>query len=274
MTELICSWTAEEVFCTIRISEMKENFLIENKPTVTMMIQARTPERILELIKKGNDGGTDRFGLQLEKLEQKYVNPDTLSMLFEAMGKPCYLTNYRTNPYMEKTDEQLAEEMLMAIKAGGALADVMGDIFCRTQYELTKDETAVQKQKEYIEKIHALGGEVLMSSHTCKYFEPETVLEYSLCHKERGADISKIVTAADSEQELLENYRTEILLRQKIGIPTLFLCVGSFCHDHRRIAPLFGRGMFLCVAEYDDLATPAQPLLSQAREIISAVYGN
>lgn len=35
--------------------------------------------------------------------------------------------------------------MLMAVKAGGALADVMGDIFCRTQYELTKDETAVQK---------------------------------------------------------------------------------------------------------------------------------
>ena len=56
---------------------MKENFLIENKPTVTMMIQARTPERVLELIKKGNDGGADRFGLQLEKLEQTYGMDNT-----------------------------------------------------------------------------------------------------------------------------------------------------------------------------------------------------
>ena len=36
------------------------------------MIQARTPERVSELIKKGLDGGTDAFAIQIDQLEREY----------------------------------------------------------------------------------------------------------------------------------------------------------------------------------------------------------
>lgn len=36
------------------------------------MIQARTPERASELIKKGLDGGTDAFAIQIDQLEREY----------------------------------------------------------------------------------------------------------------------------------------------------------------------------------------------------------
>ena len=35
------------------------------------MIQARTPERASELIKKGLDGGTDAFAIQIDQLERE-----------------------------------------------------------------------------------------------------------------------------------------------------------------------------------------------------------
>lgn len=48
-------------------------------------------------------------------------------------------------------------------------------------------------------------------------------------HTSRGADISKIVTATDTEEEELENLRIITLLRRELPIPFLFLCVGSCC---------------------------------------------
>ena len=48
---------------------MTAKFLRKDRPTLTCMVQARTGERILELIEKGLDGGADAFGVQLEQLE-------------------------------------------------------------------------------------------------------------------------------------------------------------------------------------------------------------
>ena len=248
-------------------------FLAEGRPTLTCMIQARMPERMYELIKKGIDSGTDAFGLQLEVLERKYHTPEIYRNIFKAMGnKPCYVTNYNYNMNDGISDEELAEELVTVAKCGGTLIDIMGDIFDRQPDQITYNETAINKQKALIKKIHSIGKETLISSHTYRFMEYEDVFKILSAHKSRGADVAKIVTAANSEQELKTNFEITAKLSKELGMPYLFLCVGDYCKKHRKIAPLISNDMFLCVAEHDEFSTPAQPLLKDAKEILNLIY--
>lgn len=252
---------------------MKPNFLVEGRPTLTVMVQARTPERTIELIRRGLAGGADAFGVQVDQLDRQYHHEETLREIFSAMeGKPAYVTCYRYTSNEGLTDDELAAKMLLIARSGGALIDVVGDLFDPSACEIADSPDADIKQKELIWQIHALGAEVLVSSHTRCYRTPEQVLDIARRQAARGADISKIVITAEDEQQLIDAFRANLLLREQLTIPSLFLCGGAMCQSHRRIAPLLQNSMFLCVVEHDQLATPAQPLLSQARRIIEAVH--
>jgi 3-dehydroquinate dehydratase len=105
-----------------------------------------------------------------------------------------------------------------------------------------------------------------MSSHVLKFIPAERVLEIALEHQRRGADICKIVTGASNMEEQLENLRIVNMLKENLKIPFLFLSGGE-CHILRRIGASLGVCMYLCVHEYDELATKVQPLLKNAKAI-------
>lgn len=249
--------------------------LVENRPTITAMVQARTPERTIELIKKGLDGGADAFGIQLETLEKKYHNAEAISkMIIAGKGKPFYLTHYRYGSNEGMTDYEIAEVLVSLADFDNVIIDVMGDIFDQCEYQITYNEVAVEKQKTLIKKIQAKGAKVLMSSHTNCYLPADEVFKIAAAQQSRGVDISKVVTMANSETEQLNNFSTSALVAQKMSIPTLFLCAGTDIYRHRRMAPFISNNsMYLCVVEYDDLATPAQPLLSQVKKLVDALNG-
>ena len=106
-----------------------------------------------------------------------------------------------------------------------------------------------------------------MSSHTMKFMTSDEVLKIATAHRDRGADISKIVTAANSEDEELENLRTIERLRRELDIPFLFLCGGSHTKLVRTIGPYLGACMWLTVQRHDKLSTNAQPVLRAIRTI-------
>lgn len=253
---------------------MTAKFLRKDRPTLTCMVQARTGERILELIEKGLDSGADAFGVQLEQLEFEYRTRDWMKKIFSATdGKPVYVTNYRSGINEGISDEDRAKELISAAECGAALIDITGDWYNQTNGELTFDTAAVEKQKQFISDIHRLGAEVLMSSHTFRFMPKERALEYINEQHSRGADIAKLVSAANDDYELAENMSISAELSRDKHLPTLFLCVGDFCKRHRITAPLICGGMFLCVIEHDELATPVQPLLSDAKAAVELVYG-
>ena len=101
----------------------------------------------------------------------------------------------------------------------------------------------------------------------------ERAFEYINEQHSRGADIAKLVSAANDDYELAENMSISSELAKDKYSPALFLCIGDFCKKHRITAPLICGGMFLCVVEYDELATPVQPLLSDAKAAVELVYG-
>ncbi len=231
------------------------------------MVQADNPERIKELIKLSLPGGAEAFGMQFCRMKAEYRNKDTYKELFEiAKPYPVYVTNYHDGENKGKSDETLADELLELAECGATLCDVMGDLFDKTEGELTVNEDAVKKQMGLIDSLHAKGAEVLMSSHVLKYTPAERVLEIALEHQKRGADICKIVTRADSMAEQIENLRIIDLLKKNLSIPFLFLCGGE-CRILRRIGSSIGNCMTLCVYEHDALATKSQPLLRDVKAI-------
>ena len=239
----------------------KPTFLKYEKPLLTCMVQADNPARIEELVKLSLPEGAEAFGMQFCKMKPEYRNADTYKSLFElAKPLPVYVTNYRTAENAGKSDSELATELLELAECGATLCDVMGDYFDACDGELTMNEEAIEKQMKLIDELHSRGAEVLMSSHIRKFITAERVLEIALEHERRGADICKIVTGAENMAQQIENLRIINLLKENLKIPFLFLAGGE-SHIMRRIGGEIGCCMYLCVYEYDELATKIQPLL-------------
>ena len=246
---------------------MNKTFLNQSRPMLTVMLQCETPETAIGRIRNANMLGADAYGLQVESLKHEYHNPDTYKKIFvEMKGRPCYVTNYRSANNAGKTDDELAEGLVVLAQSGATLCDVVGDLFCKHPEELTEDSVAIEKQMALIETLHCLGAEVLMSSHIHIYTPAERVLEIALEHQRRGADISKIVTGAETEKEEIENLKIVNMLKEKLDIPFLFLCNGK-CRIFRKIAGEFGNCMYLCVYEHDEISSKNQPLLKNVKAV-------
>ena len=247
-------------------ANMSKTFLNSDKAILTTMVQADNPTRIIDLMDKADTNGAEAFGIQFEKMKSEFRTPEIYRQLFNHSNKPIYVTNYRYGHNEGKSDEVLAKELLELADCGATLCDVMGDYFDTQPDEFTQDEKAINKQKELINCLHNKGVEVLMSSHIFEFTNAERVLEIAMEHQRRGADICKIVTGADTMQQQFENLKIIDLLKRELEIPFLFLSVGE-CRILRRISGEIGCCMYLCVQEYDDLATPQQPLLENVKAI-------
>ena len=104
-----------------------------------------------------------------------------------------------------------------------------------------------------------------MSTHIGEYRSPESILEIGMLQKERGVDIAKIVTQVESEKECDDAFKTNLLLKEKLGIPFLYLCNGAHCKNHRLLSPLFGSCMYLC-RENSNKGT-VQPTIEAAKAV-------
>ena len=127
--------------------------------------------------------------------------------LFAHTDKPVYVTNYRTGKNEGKSDEILSKELLELADYGATLCEVIGDLYDRQSDEVAVSEQAIDKQIRLIDDLHNRGAEVLISSHIYTYTPAERVLEIALEHQRRGADISKIVTGADTMEQQMENLK-------------------------------------------------------------------
>ena len=229
---------------------------------LTVMIQEKTPDKIIEIVENTKNNGAEAFCLLINDMEEKYRKRQIFCEIFDAMGDcPAYIANYTWGTNADKDDEYCIEQALIALESGASLFDVPGDCFCKSKYEITYDCKAIEKQKSLIDYIHSLGKEVIMSSHTKSFLLADEVVHIAQAHRERKADISKIVTSADTYDELIENYKISVMLKQKFNRPHLFLCNGKECKMHRLLSPILGSCINLCLPGED--LTKSQPSLKK-----------
>ena len=241
----------------------------KKRPYLTAMIQEDTLEGALNAIVDSHYDGADAFGIQLEDLRPEYRNLNDLKKIFDAcMGKPIYITSYRNGYSTGFTDEQCVQLLLLGVEAGADLCDVMADMYDPQPYELTEDPQAVEKQKELIDRIHDMGAQVLMSSHTHCYLEPDRVIYYAKAHKMRGADVAKIVNDCGSDQQLRAIVDTTFRLNEELeGLPYLYLCGGSWGRVFRQIGPQLGVCMYLCAQRHKPGYSRMQPTLRSMKQV-------
>ncbi len=153
---------------------------------------------------------------------------DALKKIVDSTNLPILALNYN-NTYEGAnagyTEEMRVESFLRAVEAGAAGIDMQGYTFhllskkgfCgENKYsftngnpkEIVTDETVISKQCELIEKVHAMGAEVLLSCHPGIVMNCEQVVELALFLKKRNPDIIKIVTKAENEDDLTESIKT------------------------------------------------------------------
>ena len=244
----------------------KLSFLNHDKALLTAMIQEEDAESCISQIRNSASDGADAYGIQLCMLKREYKTENILKHIFSRCGnKPIYITNYRQSQNEGLSDDILVEDLFLGLRCGATLLDIMGDLYDPSPLQLSKSESAIEKQKRIIEKIHSCGGEVLMSSHTWKYLDSEQIMEIAYEHQKRGADITKIVTCANTEEELLSNFETMRILKKELQIPFLFLANGAHCKLQRIIGPYFGSSMVLCMHSYGNQNSREQPILRSAK---------
>ena len=183
-----------------------------------------------------------------------------------------YITNYRSAENSGFSDDELAEGLLTALGCGATLGDVPASWFdpdssFGKDLELSMKQDAIDKQMRLIERIHEMGKEALMSSHVLKFTPAETVLEIAFEQQKRGADIVKIVTAGNSDEEQMENLRITSLLKKELKVPFLFLSGGTHSKIHRMIGAQLGCVTYLAVREHDNRAVPTQPTIKAAKAV-------
>ena len=253
-----------------------KSFLGFNRPVITTMLKGienheiLSKKEILFQIEEALKSGTDAFGFQIEMLPTAERTVSDFKDIFSAMGdKPAYITDYRRCNVNEsvQSDEELTEEMLLALECGATLFDVRGDLFDPQPDEFTTDEKAVARQIELINTIHSMGKEALISTHTLQYTTPQRVLEIMKAHQDRGADISKLVASAGTREEEFQAFENLFMLSRQLKIPYLYLVNGENCSRHRRLSPSLGNCLFLCAV--DGVESGTQPHMSEAKTILT-----
>ena len=201
---------------------------------------------------------------------------------------PVLALNYNTTYEGENagySEAGRADLFLRAVEAGAAGIDMQGytfDIdskenFCgEDKYSFTKgnpkeivtDEKIIAKQCEFIDKIHSLGSEVLLSCHPGIPMKADAVVDLALFLEKRNPDIIKIVTIAQNEDDLIESFRAMKLLKKEVKTPVSYHAGGMAGSLSRIVNPILGGQIIFCVDRHSETSTPEQLDLKTVRTII------
>lgn len=231
------------------------------------------------------DGAT-MIDLHLSCLEATDV--ESLKNIITSTKLPVLALNYNNTYTWESADfseEERAESLLRAVEAGAAGVDMQGytfhlpskSNFCgEDRYSFTKgnpkeivtDEAIISKQCELIDKVHAMGAEVLLSCHPGIPMNSTQVVELAQFLEKRNPDIIKIVTKAETEDDLAECIRAMLLLKKEVKTPVSYHTNGSAGTLSRIINPLLGGKIAFCVDHYNEASTMEQIDLRTAASIV------
>lgn len=258
-------------------------------PAIAGVIRERSAAAAIAEIKNCMYHGADMIDLHLSCLENDDV--DTLRKIVESTKLPILALNYnRTYDWhvMNLTEEERAESFFRAIEAGAAGVDMQGytfhapskDAFCgENKYSFTKDnpkeivtdDATISKQCDFIEKIHSMGGEVLLSCHPAVVMNCEQVVDLALFLEKRNPDIIKIVTPATNEEEMLESIKTLLVLKKEVKTPVSYHANGKFGGLTRVLNPALGGQIAFCIDRFSESSTMEQIDLVTAKTVIDNI---
>ena len=135
----------------------------------------------------------DAFAIHL-RMDKALLTQENFARIARSTAKPVMFLLYRGDVAgweAPASDEERVELLKLAVRAGGAAVDFPADTFDPSPREISRNPAAIDRQRRAIDEVHALGGEVVMSSHIAEPLSTEEVLEHMLSIEKRGADFAK-----------------------------------------------------------------------------------
>lgn len=258
-------------------------------PVLAGVVREKTSRAAIAEIKNCTYDGAGMIDLHMSCLENS--DTDSLKEIISASSLPVLALNYNTKYNYEAADfseEERIASFLRAIDAGAAGIDVQGYTFhlpskagfCgEDKYSFTKgnpkeivtDEAIISKQCELFEYAHAKGAEVLLSCHPGIPMSSEQVVDLALFLEKRNPDIIKIVTIAESEDDLTESLKTMLMLKKEVKTSVTYHAGGKAGNLSRIINPILGAHMVFCIDRFTESSLMEQLDLKTVKAIMDNV---
>ena len=265
---------------------MKRKLSQLTAPALAGVVKEKSAKAAIAEINNCVYDGADMIDLHLSCLEN--TETDELRKIITFSKLPVLALNYNTTYEGENagySEDDRADLFLRAVEAGAAGIDIQGYTFhlpskkgfCgENKYSFTNgnpkevvtDESIIAKQCKFIEKVHTMGAEVLLSCHPGIPMTAEQVLDLAHLLEKRNPDIIKIVTKAENEEELAESIRTMLLLKKRDQDPRRLSRKWKSRYAFRIINPLLGGQIAFCVDRYTEASVMEQINLRSAKSII------
>ena len=258
-------------------------------PALAAVVKEKSIKGAIAEIKNSIYAGADMIDLHLPCLSER--DEESLRRIISSSSLPVLALHY--NQTYEGEDAGFSEEdrvelLVDAVRAGAHGIDMQGytyDIASKSafvgedKYSFTKgnpkevvtDAAVISKQCEFIERVHSMGSEVLLSCHPGIFMNCEQVVDLALFLEERRPDIIKIVTRADTEDELFETMRTMPVLKREVKTPISFHASGEAGKLSRIVNPALGGQIAFCIERYNEASVMEQLDLRTARAVIDGI---
>jgi 3-dehydroquinate dehydratase len=235
----------------------------------------QTPQELIAESKNSEFDGANGIAADLSDLKPEFRNRESLKAVIDSVSLPFMFFFYRNDKWNKNTDDDSRQEFLLAAAdAGAAMIDVMGDLYDPSPMEITHNKSAIDKQKALIDKIHAKGAGVVISSHMSCSRTAEQVAEHLRELESRGPDVVKIVTTVNTADELAEAFRTTMTLKRELKTPFIHLCNGKFSRPHRFLCPALGVSILFAVHRYEPRYGMPQPTIKAMRAVLDNLHWN
>jgi len=253
---------------------MRKSFLNQPHPVITGIMAGQTPQELIAEAKNGEFDGAQGIAIDLADLKPEFRHQEALKSIIDAVSLPFMFFFYRRDKWGDSSDDQRQELLLAAADAGASMIDVMGDLYDPSPLEITGRPAAIEAQKRLIDRIHAKGADVVISSHMSCARSTEQVVEHMRALEARGPEMVKIVTTVDTEEELGEAFRTTLALQRELKTPFIHLCNGKFSRPHRFFGPALGAAVGFAVYRYEPRYGMTQPTIRAMKAVLDNLHWN
>ena len=260
-----------------------------SSPVLAGVVRERTAGAARAEIRNCLYHGAGMIDLHLSCLETR--DEETLKSIISSTHLPVLALHYNSSFEGKRTEdpeEERTELLFRAVLSGAAGLDMQGYTFdakSRTaffgedRYSFTKDQpkevvtdpAVIERQTEFIERVHREGAEVLLSCHPGVFLDRHQVVDLALFLLKRNPDIIKIVSVANDEEELAETFAGMVALKKELPVPVSFHAAGKAGKLSRIVNPMLGGHILFAVDRYKEGHTLAQPELATAHGVVEGI---
>lgn len=265
------------------------------------MIIERNAEDAVRAIRIAESHGAYGFMVYVGSMDATERTLEKLEKVMHCTDKPVLAITYGESLFFPQsfTSQDMADILRLSVQAGAAAVDMPGYLFddyggtvqvlknnrayweqkgydmsfvSASPKEVCGDPAVLAEQKQFIDEIHALGGEVLISVHAGVAMTSEQIVALNEFIEDQNADIVKLVLSGSSKETVIEHLKAciELEKRQKAGTFGCKFSVHGQSTLSRLMGPMFGSYIAFCVDRYTQVETNIQVELDTMLAILNS----